>query len=199
MFSNSRDRLRQIWRSEDVKIHPVADFATTHIEKPCLVHLETICWRSKWHIPLITMTHITKFKFGNLSMNSWCQAFDFVYLIPMERAILWVQVIIFHRFIFISFIFVSLGRDSIQCSFFWFCFVLFVCLTSNHLFTCSCHAVCWSHWSGSLTPSPTCWWRENFPAAGSPVWMSDSEPTKTRFRQTKRAQKTALRLLKLSS
>lgn len=44
------------------------------------------------------------------------------------------------------------------------------------VFTCSCHAACWSHWSGPLIASPTCWLKENFPAAGSQALMFDSEP-----------------------
>ena len=87
----------------------------------------------------------------------------------------------------------SAYRCQIRCSTWMLSSVFcFVCLKSC-LFTCSCHAACWSRWSGPLTLSPTCLWKENFPAAGSRAWMSDSEPAMRRKKNTDIRNKKKLR------
>lgn len=131
------------------------------VEKRCLVHLEGIYWRWKSDTPLIMMTQIMR----SLESHQWKTVSNLSLCLPDPEA---------KKRIHVSLVHFYLSEDSNP----FFFFLFFVCSASRCLFTCSCHAACWSHWSGSLTPSPACWWRASFPAAGSQVGMFGSEPAK---------------------
>lgn len=72
--------------------------------------------------------------------ESWCQAFDFVYLIPTESECKSFECN--SSFFTGSSLFPLSLFPLVEIPSSVFCFVLFVCLTSNRLCTCSCHAVC---------------------------------------------------------